>query len=129
MKTSPPLCPVCRDPSIAVTGEAIYPHRPDLYRRRFFRCQTHTDYYVGTHRKSGEALGVLANKEHRRLKILCHRYFDPHWKERGNDRSALYQRLSDEMGISLEECHFGMFSFGQLREALEIVRAWPTSGR
>ena len=124
-----PICPICEKPSIKITGEDLYRSRPDLYDKKFFRCEDHTDYYVGCH-ADGKPLGVLANKEHRRLKTLCHEIFDPFWAtmptSRGRHLARLeaYSRLSGDMEISADETHFGMFTEDQCKKAYEIIQSW-----
>ena len=39
-------CPYCGKDAALVTGDKIYPHRPDLYDRNFWLC-TACDAYVG----------------------------------------------------------------------------------
>ena len=82
--------------------------------------------YVGTHKnRPQEALGILANKEMRTMKMKCHDKFDRHWKNCGfYTRSECYEMLAREMGIPVEECHFGWFDMEHLKQAYEIVRRW-----
>lgn len=119
-----PTCPVCSKESVLVNGREIYPHRPDLYSLKFYRCENHTEYYVGCHKGTTNALGVLANKEHRNLKMKCHKIFDPLWKSKKHSRNGLYKKLSQEMNISIDKTHFGMFSADQLKTAYRIMKEW-----
>jgi len=125
-----PICPKCNQESELVTGLEIYPRRPDLYSKKFFRCSTHTDMYVGTHVKTGEPLGILADAEHRFLKMKCHAEFDKHWLEAGSDRGRrqlrlrCYSKLAGEMGLTVDKTHFGMFTKEQCSKALGLIQKW-----
>ena len=39
-------------------------------------------------------------------------------------KSRVYYRLSKEMGIKKEDCHFGYMQKDQLVEALSIMQSW-----
>ena len=125
-----PICSKCNQESELVTGLEIYPRRPDLYSKKFFRCPTHTDMYVGTHVKTEEPLGILADAEHRLLKMKCHAEFDKHWLEAGSDigrrqkRFRCYAKLAEEMNLTIDQTHFGMFTPTQCRVALDKIKKW-----
>ena len=77
--------------------------------------------YVGTHQnRPKDALGILATGDTRRLRVLCHEEFDKHWMSTAG-KSRVYYRLSKEMGIKKEDCHFGYMQKDQLVEALSII--------
>lgn len=126
-----PKCPICRVDAIEISGETIYPHRPDLFNLKFYQCFIHKDYYVGCHKKTGIPLGVLADKEHRRLKMQCHTLFDKLWlisslskEEIRSLRKSYYAKLANDMKLDIEKTHFGMFTKDQCRQALEILKGW-----
>lgn len=80
--------------------------------------------YVGTHKKSNkEALGILSNGKTRKLRVICHNEFDKHWMSLSGKNKA-YFRLSKEMEIKSEECHFGYMDEKQLKQALTIMKGW-----
>lgn len=119
-----PVCPICNKNSVLVNGKKIYPHRPDLYKLNFYACLDHPDYYCGCHKGTTTPLGILANKEHRKLKMDCHAIFDPLWKSKEFGRKDLYKKLSDAMDLPSEETHFGMFTIDQLKKAHSIIKKW-----
>lgn len=84
----PPACPYCREPSKAVTGARIYPHRPDLHRKKFFECEP-CGAWVGCH-DTGAPFGRLANAALRKAKQAAHAAFDPFWKAK-MERDGLRQ--------------------------------------
>ena len=45
----PVTCPYCSRRAMLVTGQVIYPHRPDLHDLNFWLCD-HCKAYVGTHK-------------------------------------------------------------------------------
>lgn len=101
-----------------MTGDIIYPHRPDLSDKKFWRCEP-CSAYVGCHR-DGKPLGRLADAELRGLKMKAHEAFDPMWKRGIMDRNEAYRWLAGKMGISKRKCHIGMFTPDQCREVVRI---------
>ena len=106
-----PVCNYCENESELVGGESIYPHRPDLFSLKFYKCDP-CDAYVGTHKntKNHEPLGRLANKDLRAAKQAAHRAFDPMWRDHYMKRKEAYKWLADALEIDVKDCHIGMFS-------------------
>jgi hypothetical protein len=117
-------CDYCGQPAELVNGTVIYPHRPDLRKRRFWRCAP-CGAYVGTHENSEKAtpFGRLANAELRGLKQRVHAAFDPIWQGREMGRTEAYKWLAKALGITQGECHIGMFDEDRCRAALAILAA------
>jgi CO dehydrogenase/acetyl-CoA synthase beta subunit len=137
-----PKCPYCKAKSILVSGEYIYPHRPDLFDKKFYMCIP-CEAYVGTHASTGEPLGTLANAYLRKFRNQAHAAFDPVWKEAANKdflksnsgkrkdlggfikkhRTAAYARLAELMDIPVENCHIGCFDATQCRRVIDLCNS------
>jgi len=79
---------------------------------------------VGTHiTEPRKAYGILANQEMATLRQRNHNMFDKMWKNR-KQRTKLYQKLADEMGIEFENCHFGYFNVEELEKSYQILLKW-----
>lgn len=115
-----PLCPYCGDWSTLVTGKVIYPHRPDLYYKRFYLCAP-CDAYVGCHDHNKMPLGTLANATLRGLRKRAHATFDPIWKTGKMNRTQAYYWLADKMGLKSNDCHIAKFSEAQCRQVIDLV--------
>jgi hypothetical protein len=109
------VCPYCDREAEFVSGNRIYPHRPDLFVTYFWLCAP-CDAYVGVHKRNPrmkfegyEPLGRLANKSLRYAKQKAHAAFDPLWKSGKMSRTQAYQWLAGQLGISVANCHIGMF--------------------
>lgn len=114
-------------------GKVIYISNAKLYGKEYgsgkcYFC-TSCGAYVGTHKpRPMEALGLLADKEMRDLKMQCHDLFDKQWKdfpskkERQDARSLAYKNLADKLEIPIEECHFGYFDKEQLQKTYDILQ-------
>lgn len=90
--------------AVAIFGNHIYPHREDLYSRKFYQCP-HCGNYVGTH-QDGRPLGTIPTPELRRARNEVHRIIDEYWlptKDRRR-RKELYADLSEFIG---REYHTG----------------------
>lgn len=106
-------CPYCQRDAEIVTGARLYPHRPDLVTKLFWRCDE-CDAHVGCHQDDpARPLGRMANERLRRLKSRAHAAFDPLWKARHWKRGAAYRWLAEAIGIKPEDCHIGMFDEAQ----------------
>jgi hypothetical protein len=121
----PPLCPYCGETSVLLRSSG------ELYRGRDYGpawlcrpCQA----WVGCHPGGIVPLGRLADAELRKAKMAAHGAFDPLWKrvkERGGDeargaRVRAYAWLAEQMGLTREACHIGMFDVDQCRMVVEI---------
>lgn len=119
------VCPYCDKPAVLVTGAAIYPHRPDLFGKKFWQCKP-CEAHVGCHEAGkGEGdgtkpLGRLANAELRKWKSRAHSLFDPLWKTRTMRRKEAYAWLAQSLGISAANCHIGMFDVDQCKRTVEV---------
>lgn len=133
------ICPYCTRNAPQVTGAVIYPHRPDLAVKLFYRCLP-CDAYVGCH-PDGKPLGRLADAELRRAKIEAHGAFDPLWEPRSAQtlaypdeprpqkklqrvmRSRAYAWLSAQLGLSIDDTHIGMLDVDGCRRVVAVIRA------
>lgn len=123
-------CDYCDRPAELVGGNVIYPHRPDLTHKWFWRCKP-CKAYVGCHitplgqKKTKpplyQPLGRLANAELRAAKQRAHAAFDPLWKSREMTRSSAYKWAAEAMGISANNCHIGMFDIDQCNRLVVLV--------
>ena len=112
------ICPYCGQPAELVSGGTVYPHRPDLYDLLLYRCKP-CDAHVNVHKKTGEPMGRLANKELRRAKMAAHRAFDPVWEDGKRTRKQAYSWLAKKMNLPPEKCHIGMFDLAQCDEVID----------
>ncbi|QOR55244.1 MAG: hypothetical protein SHS37scaffold220_13 [Phage 67_12] len=126
-------CPYCARPAVLVTGATIYPHRVDLYAKKFWRCAP-CGAWVGCHPAAGPkgqggigdgtvALGRLANAELRTAKARAHAAFDPLWKSRAMKRRDAYAWLAGQLGISRDNCHIGMMDLDACRAVVAAIQA------
>ena len=114
------ICPYCEKPAPLVTGKVLYPHRPDLWKKRFYRCAD-CDAHVGCHPGSEKALGIPAGQALRKARMRAHAAFDPMWKGRrgrGHRRTA-YQWLAMKLGIKRDKCHIGQFTEQQCEQTVK----------
>jgi hypothetical protein len=110
-----------------VTGAEVYPHRPDLKRKWFYRCAP-CRAWVGCHPNSKVPLGRLADAELRKAKEAAHAHFDPLWKavarrdgiSNNKARGRAYAWLADQMSLAPDDCHIGMFDVGQCNRVIRI---------
>lgn len=116
-------CPYCHNPAKLVGGDVIYPHRPDLFAKKFWQCLP-CDAYVGTHKgsKDHQPLGRLANAELRAAKQRAHAAFDPIWKSGAMSRSEAYGALARLLGIEKKRCHIGWFDVERCSKVVDVVK-------
>lgn len=119
-------CPYCQAPAYLASGAHVYPHRPDLRRLPFWRCDP-CDAHVGCHPDTTHPMGSLANAELRAKRRAAHASFDPIWQTGLLSRGKAYQWLRREMRLSFEDCHIGRFTVEQCAEAVEICSHYPHS--
>lgn len=101
-------CSYCGREAELVDGTEVYPHRPDLSDKKFYRCEP-CAAWVGCHPGTDRPLGRLANAELRRAKMAAHQALDPLWRSGRMSRSQAYDWLARQLGLHKSECHVGKF--------------------
>jgi hypothetical protein len=115
-------CSHCLTGTVLVTGEKIYPHREDLYHKKFWLCEK-CGAYVGCHGDSEVPLGTPANANLRYWRRKAHENFDPIWRSKKMTRTGAYSWLASRLGISADRCHIGMFTEEQCQEVIRHVKS------
>lgn len=125
----PKKCNICG-------GDVIYTTNDNVYGKKYgsgycYLC-TNCGAYVGTHKPSPRtALGLLADEQMKKGKIMCHEIFDRFWKGKkraGTKRDHLYGYLAQELGIDSKYAHFGYFDLAMLRKAYKVLLRWQKDG-
>lgn len=126
-----PICDYCQNEARFVSGDKIYPHRPDLKDKKFYAC-FQCKAWVGCHPGTDVPLGRLANAALRRWRGRAHHAFDALWQRIGApmSRTEAYAWLANGLGIAGEDCHIGMFEEEACKRTVELARAYrlPLSG-
>lgn len=81
-------------------GAEIYPHREDLHKLPFWKCDT-CNNHVGCHYKTRQRtkpLGVIPTNKLRKERKHIHQLIDPAWKSGLCTRSEIYAHLSKQIG-------------------------------
>lgn len=114
-------CPYCGHDAALVSGDSIYPQRPDLFDLQFYLCKP-CDAYVGCHGNTTKPKGTPANSELRNWRKQAHAAFDPLWKgaPRGY-RNKAYKWLAGELSIPVTKCHIGMFDKRTCQRTIQAV--------
>jgi hypothetical protein len=134
MPYEPPTTPppdsipcACSGQAVIVGGEKLYPHRPDLYEKKFYLCDC--GRYVGTHASSGHPLGTPADAETRAARGRAHAAFDPLWKDKHFEtRGAAYRWLAAAMGVT-EEVHIAQMDAKQADQVASLCNQYPTPNK
>lgn len=107
-------CDYCQQLAFLVSGDVIYPHRPDLAGKKFYQCKP-CGAYVGCHPdgNGNSPLGRLANAELRKAKQAAHAAFDPIWRDGGVSRKGAYKWLGNTLGLTAQQAHIGKFDVSQ----------------
>lgn len=122
-------CPYCGQRAHLVGGHVIYPRRPDLATKAFWKCVP-CEAWVGCHPGTRNPLGRLANAELRKAKQAAHAAFDPLWERKrrrercskSKARKAGYAWLAEQLEIDRERCHIGMFDVPDCLRVVEVCR-------
>lgn len=115
----PKVCNHCGSRVVLCTNDVIYGY-PYGYPWIYY-CPT-CGAYVGCHRGTKRALGLLATDVERRKRHKLHELFDSLWKGKKNaryKRTKAYEELSRRLG---QEAHFGWMAEAELNLAYPIVK-------
>jgi hypothetical protein len=126
------LCPYCGATAVLVGGDVIYPWRPDLAHKRFWKCLACPDAYVGCHPGTNNPLGRLADPLLRLAKQHAHAVFDPLWEakvereniSKGEARGRAYRWLAEQLGIEPDYCHIGLMDMETCYRVVVLCRPY-----
>ena len=77
--------------------------------------------YVGLHPFTNIPLGIVAEKDTRKLRMKAKNLFEPLWQHGHMSRTEAYEWLAKEMGIAFGECHFGWFNDALCEIAIDTL--------
>lgn len=117
-------CGECGRRADLVGGDVVYPHRPDLSAKRFYRCPCGA--YVGCHPGTLEPLGSPAGAVTRKARSDAHAHLDALTRAvdarapgKGGARGRAYAWLAGQLGITPEDCHVGMMDAETARRVVD----------
>lgn len=124
------LCPYCDGEAVLTPGRVVYPRRPDLWNKQFWRCRP-CDAWAGCRPGTERPLGRLANAELRQARREAHAAFDPLWKRkmeregisRTKARGAGYRWLAERLGIEHRRCRIAVMDVETCHRVVEICQA------
>ena len=90
-----------------VTGANVYPHRNDLARLPFWKCNA-CENFVGCHHKTKtptRPLGSIPTPEIKKARRALHDLIDPLWRDEGMPRKAIYEHLGVKLGYEYHTAH------------------------
>lgn len=129
----PTTCNLCNGEVIFTSNKMVY--GKEYGSGKMYYC-LQCGAYVGTHEpRPTEALGLLADKEMRDMKMKCHDLFDAKWKnettskKRHKARHAAYKQLANTLQIPIEDCHFGYFDITTLHKVYDILTQQMTNDK
>ena len=108
-------------------GAEVYPHRPDLRRLPFWKCDG-CGNHVGCHHKTRSRtrpLGCIPTAELRNARREIHKVLDPLWQSGSVDRKVLYARVGEHLGRRFHTAQIR--SIEEARQVLTFVRRYARS--
>lgn len=111
-------------PARLTDGSEIYPHRKDLYKLPFWKCDC-CNGKVGCHHKTKDRtrpLGVIPTPEISKIRGEIHSLIDPIWKGGDEKRKVVYKMMSDAIGFKFHSAEIKNKSEAilSLRAAIKI---------
>lgn len=120
-----PRCPYCLHPAELVTGDVLYPHRPDLRVKNFWRClpcRAHVGCHPVGNGDGTKPMGGLANAALRQERMAAHAAFDDLWRNGEMSRRQAYKWLASMLDLPYRDTHIGEFDATQCRAVVAAVR-------
>lgn len=117
----PAVCAECGQEGSLVSGRVIYPRRPDLAQKSFYRCSCGA--YCGCHPGTVNPLGTMAGPKTRAARSSAHHHFDLLWQCEIMTRKEAYRWLGQTLGVESERCHIGMLDAAECEVLVEACIA------
>lgn len=128
MKEKKVLCQYCQNEATFMTTEEFYGKD---YGTNMWVCRP-CDAYVGTHKRTDQPKGTLANKELREWRMKAHKAVDPLWLSnkgsRTKARTKVYRWIQQVMSLSKEEAHIGMMDKEQCQRLIKFATEQQQKG-
>lgn len=107
-----------------VAGETVYPHRPDLFKLKFWRC-FECKNFVGCHKNSQKnaPLGNIPTPELKKARQHIHAILDPQWKAFKRSKTArnrAYEIIGKYLGYKYHTAQIR--SLEEARKVYKFVR-------
>jgi hypothetical protein len=121
---APSECPYCEH-------HVSIKHHDDIYGRSYgdwswmYVCDM-CGARVGMHPFTAIPLGTLADQKLREARKTCKLPFEQLWRGGQMTRAEAYSWLADQLGISVEQCHFGLFDIETCERAREACKGAAT---
>jgi len=93
---------------------------------KFYGCSKYPEC-KGTHsahQRSGDPMGIPANKETKAWRIKAHTEFDKLWQKYGYNRKESYELLKTIMNLDKGNGHIGMFDIDQCKLLIKKLKAY-----
>lgn len=125
-----PVCVECGGMGKATTGAILFPANKALDTRVFFVCPCGA--WCGSHEGTALPRGRPGNALTRQMRALAHEAFDPIWrrrlgkrrdKYRADARARAYRWLAGELGLSIDDCHIGLFDAAMCERVIQVCGA------
>lgn len=118
---APTTCRYCDGDVRLVSNSEIYRGRSYGEWPYAYLCD-HCRAYVGLHPQTDVPLGTLADDALRKARNTSKSEFHELKEKRGYSRNEAYAWLAKEMGIPVDNCHFGWFELQDCALALHICQ-------
>lgn len=116
-------CNYCNKPAVWVENKEVYGRN---YGKSYmiWLCKP-CDAYVGCHLNTEKPLGTMANKKLRALRIKAKDLFisfklNGKWNGDPQKKNVAYRWLRDNLKITADECHFGLFNEVMCKKVIEL---------
>ncbi len=117
----------CGMRAVLKTGHDVYPHRPDLFEKRFYVCPA-DGYRVGCHGSTTKPLGTPAAQATQQARRAAHAAFNELWRRKMAKegvsqhvaRNAGYRWLASELGIEAKDCHIGLMNEATAQRVVDL---------
>jgi hypothetical protein len=122
-----PTCQKCGERALLMSRDRFkvkfHRERADIKKIYYCDCDEDDPSYVSCHGVGSETMGTLADKRTRQARQDGHKAFDAMRKRCGYKRQQTYDVLAQLMGMTKEQCHFGMFDYDTCQTAIGVMNA------
>lgn len=120
----PATCNCCQSPRVAlVENSEIYGGRSYGQWPYAYLCRD-CGARVGLHPMTDIPLGTMADQALREARNASKQPFEMLWRHGAMSRKQAYRWLAEKMGITAEQCHFGLFNIEQCHKARDLCERY-----
>lgn len=117
----PTKCDCCDSTDVVLTDNKVLYGTSKGDWPLIYLCNT-CEAAVSCHKGTDQPMGLMADRQTRRLRSQAHKQFDKLWAEGLINRDKAYEELANHLLLEGDKCHISMFDGDQCKATIAFAK-------